>query len=208
MTTKAGDAAGRGAGNPATDSSGVPFDAALHRARPGTAFLGLDGHRVDDFWAWAYDNVMTNTNRGVLAEYLVAAALGTLGAPRVEWDAADLRYGDKLVEVKATAYLQSWSQPQLSKLRFSIAPHLPDLAVARLPQVVGRPAHCYVFCLFGPKEHVGANPLDVTTWHFYAVATARLPDHHSLGLTALERLADAVPFDSLRAAVDKELGLS
>ena len=29
-----------------------------------------------EFWEWAYDDLLANTTRGVLAEYIVAKALG------------------------------------------------------------------------------------------------------------------------------------
>lgn len=48
---------------------------------------------------------MVNTNRGVLAEFLVANALGVLAVPRVEWNAFDLAYGERRIEVKVGTYL-------------------------------------------------------------------------------------------------------
>jgi hypothetical protein len=209
MTMESGDPNGLCSSSRAADPSGVLFDGTLHRARSGTAVTGLDGHQVDDFWAWAYANVMTNTNRGVLAEYLVAAALGVLEAPRVDWDAVDLRYRGRPIEVKSAGYLQAWRQQQLSRPIFSIAPHLPDSTITGLPQVAALHSDCYVFCLFTPTRHEDANPLDVGNWQFYPVATTRLPiTQKSLGLTALTGLAAPVPFEGLRSAVDRELGLS
>ena len=36
-----------------------------------------------EFWEWAYDDLLTNTTRGVLAEYIVATALGIRDTKRV-----------------------------------------------------------------------------------------------------------------------------
>jgi hypothetical protein len=63
-----------------------------------------------DFWQWAYSDLLSNTNRGRLAEFIVARALSLgLTDVRIEWDAVDLvtPTGVK-VEVKSAAYLQSW----------------------------------------------------------------------------------------------------
>lgn len=169
-------------------------------------WCGLD-RTVDDFWRWAYDNVMMNTNRSLLAEFFVGLALDALGERRIEWDAVDLRYGTKLIEVKTGAYLQAWKQRQLSTIRYSIAPHLPDLSIAAdLPRVIGRSADCYVFCLFLPRDHADATPLDVTKWQFRPVATSRLPvSRGTLGLDAVEQFGLFLEFADLRAAVDAEL---
>jgi len=42
-----------------------------------------------EFQAWAYDDLLTNTTRGVLAEYIVATALGIRDTKRVEWVTAE-----------------------------------------------------------------------------------------------------------------------
>lgn len=65
--------------------------------------------RLADFWSWACSDLANNTMRGLLAEYLVATALGAAAGTRTEWDTVDIRTSDGWrVEVKSTAYLQSW----------------------------------------------------------------------------------------------------
>ncbi len=59
-----------------------------------------------EFQAWAYDDLLANTTRGVLAEYIVAKALGILGNKRVEWNKHDLDVDGFGVEVKSAAYVQ------------------------------------------------------------------------------------------------------
>ena len=57
-----------------------------------------------EFWEWAYDDLLTNTTRGVLAEYIVATALGVADTKRREWDQYDLKTADgDGVEVKSSA---------------------------------------------------------------------------------------------------------
>src|SRR4051812_9811838 len=74
------------------------------------------GFALRDFWCWSTSDLLNNTTRGVLAEFLVAQALGvpTTGV-REPWAAYDLETEDRLkVEVKSSAYLQSWHQKQKS----------------------------------------------------------------------------------------------
>jgi hypothetical protein len=70
--------------------------------------------RLRDFWAWCLSDLRTNTVRPMLAEFLVARALGAAHRPRIEWDAYDVRTPDDVrVEVKSGAYLQAWEQSRL-----------------------------------------------------------------------------------------------
>src|SRR4051794_6120931 len=73
-------------------------------------FTGLDA-TVADFWRYAFSDLRDNTVRGVLAEFLVAAALGQTESRRIGWANHDIttRSGTR-VEVKASGYLQSWAQ--------------------------------------------------------------------------------------------------
>ena len=43
-------------------------------------FQGMDGERtLHDYWAWAFSDLVSNTERGNLAEYIVATAMGCGG---------------------------------------------------------------------------------------------------------------------------------
>ena len=90
-----------------------------------------------DFLDWAYDDLFTNTTRGVLAEYIVATALGITKTRRREWDQYDLQFGDVGVEVKSAAYVQAWKQARPSKITFSIRPlrgaHTDALSAGGVP---------------------------------------------------------------------------
>ena len=45
---------------------------------------------VRDFWARVLSDLRTNTVRPMLAEFLVAQAVGAPAQPRIEWDAYDV----------------------------------------------------------------------------------------------------------------------
>ena len=104
---------------------------------------------LSDFWRWGFSNVIDNTTRGVLAEFLVASALGIASGTRSVWDAYDLRLPSGLtIEVKASAYLQAWGQAKLSKPSFSIgSARAYDAATNALAPESKRQADVYVFCL-------------------------------------------------------------
>jgi hypothetical protein len=75
---------------------------------------------VVDFLRWALSDLRENTTRGVLAEYLVAKAVGDERALRSGWDDFDVRAIDgTTIEVKCSAFLQSWPQRTLSRLNFA-----------------------------------------------------------------------------------------
>ena len=92
-------------------TGGEPLTAGEMRAGPVLA----------DFWAWSRSDLLDNLERGVLAEFIVATALGIpTGGTRVNWDPWDLTTPDGIrVEVKSAAYLQSWDQQRLSAISFS-----------------------------------------------------------------------------------------
>ena len=149
---------------------------------------------ANEFWKWAYSDFLSNAQRGVLAEYMVARSLGCTDRGRVEWDAYDVNAGQGLrIEVKSAAYLQSWRQSALSPIRFDIAPKRAWRAETNSYSVeAARSADIYVFCVFAATEREAANPLDPTQWFFLACKTQllndRFPSQKSVALSALEAL--------------------
>ena len=75
---------------------------------------------VLDFWQWSSSDLLSNVTRGVLAEYIVALSLGVNKKLRQEWDAWDLTYKGIKIEIKSSAYLQSWKQNDYSKIVFHL----------------------------------------------------------------------------------------
>jgi len=133
-----------------------------------------------EFQAWAYDNLLTNTTRGVLAEYIVAKALGIGDTKRIEWDKVDLRVGRTGVDgfgvaVKSAAYVQAWKQTRPSEIAFDIAPTTGwDAPTDTYAASATRSAAVYVFCLLKGEDPEKVDPLDVAQWTFYVLPTSVL----------------------------------
>ncbi|MGI8689852.1 MAG: hypothetical protein ACR2M3_14850 [Thermomicrobiales bacterium] len=146
-------------------------------------------HRLQDFWQWSSSDLTNNAMRGVLAEYLVALALGLTDAPRVEWDPFDLETADGIkIEVKSAAYLQSWKQTRLSTISFQIGQtYGPDANTSEAEQ--RRQADIYVFCVLKHLDKRTLDPLNMDQWDFYLLPTSVLnekkPTQKTIGLSTL-----------------------
>jgi hypothetical protein len=125
------------------------------------------------FWQWAYSGLSDNITRGVLAEFLVASAVGATKGVRDPWAAHDVEdprgFG---IEVKSTAYIQTWAHAERSQIAFDCAPTRvfnPETnKVAPLP---GRHSPIYVFALQAMKDQAKLDMLDSSQWEFYVVPT-------------------------------------
>lgn len=165
---------------------------------------------LQSFHQWAYSDVLTNTQRGILAEHIVAKALEIDSTKRVEWEAYDLITKEGLkIEVKSSAYLQSWKQNGLSKISFGIqATKACNPSTNEYSKEQIRQADVYVFCLLHHKEMATVNPLDLTQWTFYVLATKELndkvPNQKSIGLSGLHLLgAHQCSFSKLAKRISK-----
>jgi len=175
------------------------------RLDPDTPIPGSVGRQtVGDFWAWGYSNILTNNLRGVFAEFLVGTALGVVGdSQRVEWDSYDLEYEGQGIEVKSSAYLQSGPQPRPSPIIWNIAQHHIYDEEDRPTGEKGRPAKCYVLCVYREKEDRDpALLLDLGRWEFYVVPTSLINEkfgsQKTVGLGGIKPLAIAVEYKRLR----------
>ncbi|MFF4605754.1 hypothetical protein ACFY12_23805 [Streptomyces sp. NPDC001339] len=150
--------------------------------------------RLGEFWSWACSDLANNTMRGILAEYLVATALGAATGTRTEWDTVDILTPEEWrVEVKSTAYLQSWAQSKPSEVSFNIEPTsgwCPQTNTV-LPDKLRR-SDVYVFCLLHHHDKQTLNPLDLDQWTFYVLPTRvldeRCPSQKSIRPSSLKRL--------------------
>ena len=163
-----------------------------------------------DFWAWAYSDCLTNTSRGVLAEFLVAAALGLdLKEPRKAWAKYDLTYRGKGIEVKSASYHQAWYQKAMSRISYSIpATRSWDENTNRLEDHATRDAFVYVLALLSEKIRERVNPLNLDQWCFWVVPTSffnlRTRSQTSITYRSLLReVGEAVPFSRIKSEVDK-----
>lgn len=181
------------------------------KLNPKEKIIESNGLTVGDFWSWAYSDVMSNVNRSAFAEFMVASALDVIEEPRKEWDAYDLVYKGKKIEVKASAYIQSWPQEDLSVIRFDIGKKLPWHADTNTwEEEPIRAADCYVFCLYPETNRDKANILDVDAWEFYVLPTEQinqeLGEQKSIGLKKLQAMCESIGYDELKGRVNKALG--
>ena len=149
---------------------------------------------VTGFWQWSSSDLLGNALRGLVAEYLVAEALGGTAQPRVEWDSYDIKTPDGIkVEVKSSAYLQSWKQGNLSALTFSIRETRGwDAATNTSADVSARQADVYVFCVLAHQDKATVDPLNLDQWDFYVLSSReineRLGAQRTAALATLQRI--------------------
>jgi len=145
----------------------------------------------------------------VLAEFIVASAIGVLEKPREEWDAYDLLSPLGLkIEIKSSSYLQSWEQKKLSKIIFGIQPTTAWEGSEGRSKEFKRQADIYVFCVLAHKDKGTVNPLNLMQWDFYLLNTAVLnekkPSQKTITLSSLKKLNPVkVKYDELRAEINK-----
>jgi hypothetical protein len=165
--------------------------------------------KAHEFWKWAFSDFISNTLRGVLAEYIVADGVGCVDRLRVEWDAYDLLTPDGTkIEVKSSAYLQSWQQEKHSAIRFDISQKKGWDAESNISlKEAARSADVYVFCLFAAVDETTANPLDESQWTFLVCSSDLLNQEFgqqkTVGLASLEgKGLRQIPFDQLNSEIE------
>ena len=165
--------------------------------------------RLLDFWQWSASDLVSNATRGRLAEFIVASALGLASGVRDEWDPFDLITPAGLkIEVKSSAYLQTWKQSRLSSIVFATPKTRAwDPQTARLQLEPVRQAHVYIFALLAHREaKASLDPMNLDQWHFFIVPThvldGRPRSQHSITLKSLQALCpDHFSFSALAEAV-------
>jgi hypothetical protein len=139
------------------------------------------GFSVLDFWQWSSSNLVGNTLRGLVAEFLVARAVGVGGDMRNEWDPYDVTTPSGLrIEVKSAAYLQSWAQRAESAISFDVRETLAwdaDTNAFAPESDRRRQADLYVFAVLAHRDKLTLNPLDVSQWKFYLLEAGILNEH-------------------------------
>jgi len=156
--------------------------------------FSADDATVLDFWRWALGDLRMNNARGYLAEFLVARAVKAKHPHRVEWAAHDVATPAGVrIEVKSSAYLQSWAQPKPSTPRFGLTGAAGSWDAETGEWFVdprGR-VDVWVFCLQTSRSHLDYHPLDIGQWRFWVAANAEVEElaQKSAGLATIERLA-------------------
>jgi hypothetical protein len=163
----------------------------------GNEKFTLDGNdtgiSVSEFWSWAYSDLLNNTLRGVLAEFLVKKSFSFLPPPRkilrTDWTPYDLASpSGRRIEVKSAAYLQSWTEDYFSHIIFDIAPKRAWNPQTGYSPERSRHSDLYVFCLYTARSREQSiRNLDL--WEFYVLPTSVLdqqkPNQKSIALNSL-----------------------
>lgn len=197
-------------------------------------FIGLEGS-ASDFWRWALSDWQSARTRAQLAEYYVRRALGLQNEQAPEWEYVDIHMqnGTK-IEVKSASLIQ----PQIKELtrpsfdikiremvwineRQNTPWEIQQLAKRENAQwrqekgggwLISEPprrwADCYVFCVVNSTDLNAYNPLDISQWDFYVLAThkinERFRDQKTVSLNRLEQEGvTPVTFVALKAEIDK-----
>lgn len=166
--------------------------------------------KLSDYWSWAHSELLCNTERGILAEYLVACALGIQKNDRVSWDKYDLLSIDGIrIEVKASGYIQTWAQKELSKIAFGVHKSYGwDSANGKYDDTQKRQSDVYIFCVHKHKEQDTVNPLDAKQWDFYVVATKtlnnKIGNQKTISLSSVEKLgAIKCSYSQLKETIER-----
>lgn len=168
---------------------------------------GRPGVTVSDFWRWALNDLRDDSTRGVLAEFVVARALGDLSERRERGANYDVLTPSGIrVVVKSRGRLQSWSQTQPSRVTFG-------RILGRAGDPDGHEWHkkpeiqtdVFVFAIQTCTEPGRYDPFDLSQWEFRVVSAARISPlaTRSLSLATLDEIApDRLYVAELREAVE------
>ena len=162
--------------------------------KSGTENFYFKNHKLPidvlSFWQWSSSELLGNALRGVLAEFIVASTIDVLDKPREEWDIYDLKTANGLkIEIKSSAYLQSWTQNKLSTIKFGIQPTGESQSNTTLRT---RKSDIYVFCVLAHVDKASVDPLNLSQWDFYVLETRvlneKIPTQKSIVLSSLLKL--------------------
>ena len=131
---------------------------------------------VLNFWQWSGSDLISNTARGLFAEYIVASDIGIVNGVNQSWLEYDLKSPEGIrIEVKTSAYIQDWYQQRYSSPRFSIRQaYAWDPDTDSFSDIIGRHSDVYVFCLHYHKDQATIDALDMSQWTVYVLQTARI----------------------------------
>lgn len=154
------------------------------------------GISVKDFWSWAYSDLIDNTQRGVMAEFLVYSSIRSTPDTqmRENWLPFDVTSpSGRRIEVKSAAYIQAWTPENIfAQIRFDIGKKLAwDNATASYASEAKRNCDLYVFCLFTAKTK-DISLLNLDYWDFYVLPTSvlneKVPEQKGISLSSLLKL--------------------
>ena len=151
--------------------------------------------------------LLRNSIRGELVEEMVAQALEPEWALCAgDWAACDLKQvgGPLRIQVKQSAARQSWHADDNppSRPRFAIAHKTGRYEGPTWITETSRNAELFVFG-WHPVTDSTADHRDPAQWQFFVVPETALPPQKSISLSALQKLAKAVPLDGVQKAVEQ-----
>jgi hypothetical protein len=166
---------------------------------------------VGGFWSWAFSDLKENTTRGVLAEFLVASALGIVGDVKAAWEPYDLKtYSGIRIEVKASGYLQAWSTLKHSTINFSsLKGRVFNSETGDYSEEPSYNADVYIFCKHHAEQHAKYDVLDLDQWEFYVITREYLEGLGHKSVTEKRLIKDgicSVPYHQLRSEFDTVCG--
>ncbi len=165
----------------------------------------LPGILVRDFWEWAVGDLRLNATRGLLAQFLVAQAVGDTRLNDDGWGDFDVLSSEGIrIEVKCSGYLQSWAQRRASTIAFSGLKGRTwsaETGYGLKPEVR---ADVFVFAVQTSQDRQQYNPLDLDAWDFHVLPGSVIRDsgQQSMSLSTVRRLGGVpLKWDLLRAAI-------
>jgi len=154
---------------------------------------------VLDFWQWAFSDLRSNNIRGIFAEWMVAKLLNIPLSVRDSWAEWDLVTDNGIkIEVKTSAYLQTWKQKQPSRIVFSrLFGRKWNMETNQYAPTSTYNADLYVFCVQIEKNTLLWNALDLNQWRFYLLTKNQLAQYKtkSISLKTLAAAADELTAD-------------
>jgi len=169
---------------------------------PQQEIIGIKDSTITNFWQWAYSDILSNRNRSIFAEYLVAKALNLDNTARIEWDSKDLSYKGINIEVKSSAYAQSWGQNKESKISFDIEKkkcwNQENNTYSSDKQ---RNSDFFIFCLYFKFSKKIIDVIDVSNWHFYILSKEIIDSEYGnqkrVVLNKLKELTDVIEYNKI-----------
>jgi len=170
---------------------------------------GLKNDTVLDFWQWAFSNLRANNVRGVFAEWLVAKLLDIPLTVRDSWIEWDLMTPEGVkIEVKTSAYLQTWSQKRPSQIIFTgLKGRKLDPETNQYAREATYNADIYVFCVQIEQDPNKWDALDLEQWRFYLLLREQIEqlNQKSLSLKPLTNMSQEMTADEFRQEAIKLL---
>ena len=158
-----------------------------------------------DFWRFQYSNVWDL--QGDIAEFIVAKAL-EIEVPynRNGWSLYDIDYKGYRIEVKQTSDWHSWNIDGYTQKapRFGIGKAYSEYKDPNT--IYERQNDIYVFCHLKGNDAKSANPMTLSAWDFYVIATKlindKCGDSKTISFSRVRKFADSVSYNELHNKID------